>query len=125
MRPGRFFVAAVLVAVAVPLGSPAIAATDPCPKGYLCLYRHADFRGGPVKMKRSVYSEKVYYAMNDEASSVKNKSGRDVILYADFESGDEICLQPGEKIADLSATTPDMNDTISSTTILPPGDDCT
>jgi hypothetical protein len=111
-------VRAGLAAAAVLLGLlvvvPADAAT--CPTGYLCLYKGYGFRGDIVKLKRTGYSEKIYYWMNDKASSVKNKSGRDVTLYADFESGDFICVDSGEKISDLSTTIPDMDDTISSTT---------
>jgi hypothetical protein len=126
MRRGRrVLLAAVVMAITLPISSPAEAATrHPCPTGYLCLYRHVDFKGQIVKMKRPEYSEKVYIGMNDEASSVKNKSGRRAVLWADFESGDKACLEPGQKVRDLSDLSPDMNDTISSTSILATGASC-
>ena len=123
MRRRVLGVLVVAAFLALPTATPAQAANR-CPTGYLCLYKGLDFRGDMVKIKRSGYNEKIYLWMNDKASSVKNKSGRDVILYADFESGDAICLQPGEKESDLSTTTPDMNDTISSSKTLEPGVNC-
>jgi hypothetical protein len=88
-----------------------------CPDGKLCLWQHNEGGGEQVNIrdKRGV-SNKLAKKMNNEASSLINRTEHRVFVYDKRDGkGDLRCFEPGDEIPDLGAL--GFNDVASSTRV--------
>jgi hypothetical protein len=90
-------VAILLLAGGVGVANASDGQATRCPKGYLCLYEDANFKGRMVKFADNEWQRlRVPWDFNDKTSSWKNRSGRTACLSWDWRPGRErLSLPPG------------------------------
>lgn len=101
------------VAVGATLGAAPAAAGDPCPNGWVCLYRDRD-GGGPSYFLEGGDRIQVLGSFNDRMSSWRNASGRRYCWYTDRDyKGYELPMPAygADRVVNLTAS---ENDTASS-----------
>jgi hypothetical protein len=104
-------------ALGLAMSGSATARGSDCPDGKLCLWQHNEGGGEQVNIrdKRGV-SNKLANKMNNEASSLINRTEHRVFVYDKRDGkGDLRCFEPGDEIPDLGAL--GFNDLASSTRV--------